>query len=112
MNQLAMNAPTVTAGKATDMVRYYDLAHEICVRANHDKSRLSDDERITLSVIAAQAALMRYAEPADHDSEATLKKLLRILDHHEMLEAMTRKMQRLLEESEHRSRTTPKIIHA
>jgi hypothetical protein len=98
-----MSEPSLTPPEpAKDMVRYYDLAHEICVRADHDRGRLSDDERITLSVIAAQAALARYVEPGDRDAAATIDKILRVLDHREMIAAMTRKMHRLIEVSEHR----------
>lgn len=103
MNQVSMEAPALAPARSIDFVRYYELAHEIAIRARHDKTRLTDDERITLSVIAAQAALTHYIEPSDRDAKATLDRLLRILDHHEMIEAMTRKMQRLIEQSEHRA---------
>jgi hypothetical protein len=111
MNLIDMNAPAVKPDKITDMMRYYDLAHEICVRVDHDKSRLTDDERITLSVVAAQAALARHLTPNDLNAEAVLNKVLRVLDHQEMIAAMTRKMHRLLEESEYRRPYIPPTLN-
>ena len=96
-----MNAPSVAYEKPLNTVAYYDLAHEICARVDNDGRKLTDDERIVISVIAAQAALAKYVEPGDHTAGTVLKKLLRILEHREMIGAMTRKMHRLLEQSEH-----------
>lgn len=104
MNRLRMNAPYAMMEKPLDFVGYYGLAHEICARVKADKTQLTDDERIVLSIIAAQSALARYIEPGHKDAEVTLNKILGILDHQELNEALSHKMQRMLQESEHRQR--------
>jgi hypothetical protein len=104
MNRITMTSQSVAAETAANSVGYYSLAHEICVRVNDDKTQLTDDERIVLSMVAAQAALARYIEPGDRNAEETLNKILRVLDHKELNEAMSRKMAQLLEQSEHRHR--------
>jgi len=104
-----MKAPSIAHEKPLDHVRYYDLAHEICARVENDGRKLTDDERIVISVIAAQAALARYVEPGDQTAESVLTKLLGILDHREMISAMTRKMHRLIEVGEHTSLEKPSL---
>jgi hypothetical protein len=89
--------------KSLNTVAYYGLAHEICARVEDDPRKLTDDERIVISVIAAQAALAKYAEPGDQNAEAILNKLLRILGHREMISTMMRKMHRLIKVGEHAS---------
>ena len=61
-------------------------------------------------MIAAQAALAKYVEPGDHDADRVLNKVLGILDHREMISAMTRKMHRLIEQTEKRpAEQTPSL---
>jgi hypothetical protein len=93
-----MKAHSIASETPLDCVRYYDLAHEICARVDADGRELTDDERMVISVIAAQAALAKYVDPGDRDAGVVLNKILRVLDHREMIFALTRKMHRLLEQ--------------
>lgn len=79
-----------------DFEYYLDQAREICRRVQ-DKAHLTDDEIIILAVVAAQLALAKYAEPGERDSDTTLDEILTYLDHEEVANAISSRMDRLLE---------------
>lgn len=92
-------SPSIVPGG--DLVRkdfeyYLDQAREICRRVQ-DKAHLTDDEIIILAVVAAQLALSKYAEPGERDSDTTLDEILTYLDHEEVANAISIRMDRLLE---------------
>lgn len=78
-----------------DFQYYFDLAGEICRRAEH-KSHLSDDEIIILSVVASQLTLTKYVKPENRDADAVLNQILALLDHDEVNEAIMSKMTTML----------------
>src|SRR5215213_7014046 len=79
-----------------DFDYYYDRAREICRRVQK-KAHLTDDEIIVLAVVASQLALAKYVEPGERDSDATLNQIISVLDHQEIVAAISSKMDRLLE---------------
>jgi hypothetical protein len=79
-----------------DFEYYFDQAREICRRVKN-RAHLTDDEIIVLAVVAAQLALAKYVEPGEHDSDATLDQIMSVLDHNEVVAAISSKMDRLLE---------------
>jgi hypothetical protein len=68
-----------------------------------DERELTEDERIIISVFAAQATPAKNVEPGDHTAGTVLNKHFRSLDHREMISAKTktRKMHRLIDQTEH-----------
>lgn len=75
---------------------YLDQAREICRRIQN-KSHLTDDEILVLAMSAAALALARYIEPGNNrDAEGTLDKILGILDHSDVVNALQSKMDLLI----------------
>lgn len=102
------SAPKVIKGitsklAAADFQYYCDLAGEICRRAQ-SKAHLSDDEIIILSVVASQLVLAKYVEPGKRDSDETLNKILGLLDHTEVNNAIQSKMVTMLSDYAPQSR--------
>jgi hypothetical protein len=103
------SAPKVMKGvteivEKQDFQYYIDLAGEICRRVEN-KAHLSDDEIIILSVVASQLVLAKYIEPGERDSDATLNKILGLLDHEALNDAVTSKMITMLSDYAPQSRT-------
>jgi hypothetical protein len=84
-----------TSTQHNDFQYYFDLAGEICRRAEH-KDHLSDDEIIILSMVASQLTMAKYVEPGERDSDDVLNKILGLLDHEEVNRAIMSKMTTML----------------
>jgi len=67
-------------------------ARKLCARVKH-KSELTDDEILMLALAAAQAALARYWHPGVRSAEDTLETIGAILDHEDVVGALTRKIE-------------------
>jgi hypothetical protein len=61
----------------------------------------SDDEILMLALTAAQAALLKHAEPGNRDTEETLNTILGVLDHDTIVQAELRKLHSLRRLSHH-----------
>ena len=96
MSSLVPGGELAPSPVEADFEYYYDQAREICRRVQ-TKAHLTDDEIIVLAVVAAQLALAKYIEPGERDSDATLNQIMSVLDHQEIVAAISSKMDRLLE---------------
>ena len=99
-----MKGITEAVEQPKDFQYYFDLAGEICRRVEH-KKHLSDDEIIILSVVASQLVLAKYVEPGERDSDATLNKILGLLDQDDLNAAIMSKMTTMLSDYAPQSRT-------
>jgi hypothetical protein len=96
MSSLVPGGELAPSPVETDFEYYYDQAREICRRVQN-RAHLTDDEIIVLAVVASQLALAKYVEPGERDSDATLTQIMGVLDHQEIVSAVSSKMDRLLE---------------
>lgn len=66
------------------------------LRLTRNKPRLSEDEILLLTITAAQAMRAHYTESGDQSTKETLKVILRILDHEDVIRAEYKKLYAVL----------------
>jgi hypothetical protein len=94
------NLPEILADpNSAEMLRFVTSADakRLILRLKQ-QTQISDDEILALAVIAGEAALAKYADPAQGEScDKALKEIFGILDHDAIVLAMRRKVRELLE---------------
>jgi hypothetical protein len=68
------------------------------LRRTRDKTRLSDDEVLLLTITAAQAARAHHLELQNNGSQHTLDVILNVLDHEDVIRAEFNKLYALFRE--------------
>lgn len=74
-------------------------------------AEFTDDEILVLALAAAQAALAKHVEPGHADAEATLKIILEVLHHRDVVQVQLRRLHTLIDWRRKRAIQSREVEH-